>query len=206
MSFIQSASLTTNRKIITDCKVKEKIISNIVERFREISNIPFPPYDPYSLAECLGYKITFNKKHDIPEFDGCTLPFSKVIYLHDTNYYRKTFTLAHEIFEDTLNRRYIGFVEKDFNWAAAEFLMPSDEFTDQAKAYGFNLYHLYDIYNNCSPLAISMRLLNLGLIDTVVVQYNGNEQLYGCECYSPIQEFEIGKNYKIIFGEDDLPF
>jgi len=32
------------------------------------------------------------------------------------------------------------------------------------------------------------------------------KKVYGCECYSPIQEFKIGKNYKIIFGENDLPF
>ncbi len=145
----------------------------------EIKKVLFstkPPYRAGDILEKLGIETVEFKPHnlniiaskydiDIEELDGIYFGNGKKVVC--TNKNKSEFTKAHEIFE-YLFYGFRGYKEKHFNCGAAEFLMPEEEFKDEALGYGYNLHELREIYSKMSLLNTKKISKNSEIMSNVI--------------------------------------
>jgi len=186
---------------------KFDIVKTVADQIREKHfNLTKPPYQADRILNKLGIETIQFEPHnlnmlaskyniDFEELDGIYFGNGKKVVC--TNKNKSEFTKAHEIFEH-LFYGFRGYKEKHFNCGAAEFLMPEEEFKDEALGYGYDLYELREIYSNCSPFSISVRLCSLGLVDNVAIKYKEDfKKLRNDVKCNLKQEYNIGKDYTI---------
>ena len=170
------------------CYSKPPYMASGILKNLGVETLQFKPHDLHMIAS--KYDI------DIGEIGGIYFGNGKRVLC--TSKSKSEFTKAHEIFEH-LFYGFKGYKEKHFNHGAAEFLMPEEEFTEEALSLGCNLHYLREIYYNCSPLAIATRLLALKLVDnfTVIYKKEIKKARENTRCNKSCQ-YDIGKDYSIL--------
>jgi len=191
-------------------KNKQKFFYYLSKRLRKFFGLDTPPYDTYVIFDYLKNDlISLPLNHDIhmiaqkyhinlDDIDGLSFTRkNKTVYIDKG--LKNNFTKAHEIFEILLHP-YGIFTESDCNQGAAEFLMPKNEFLGEANATLINIFYLSEIFN-CSLLSISIRALDLEMVEKVTADFNGKTRQYGkLNQTVDLMTYEIAMNYYIKFG------